>query len=181
MEGKIDMAARRQVTNKLRRAYAQASKKEKGQVLTEVMATTGMGRSTARRLLTGPHLPRPKEQIDKRSFKPRSYSDDSRALLEHVWALMGMPCGKYLQVMADTWLPLLQAAGDLNAPFATQTALAELGSMSPATIDRYLTPARDRLAVKGVSTTKPATLLRNSITIRTCTDETPRYARGHRG
>ena len=173
MEGKIDMTARRQVTNKLRHAYAKASKRDKALILREVMVTTGMGRSTARRMLTGPELPAPKEQVDRRRLKPRTYSDDARALLEHVWALMGMPCGKYLLVMLDTWLPLLPTAGDLDAPFATAGAQAELAAMSAATIDRYLAPARGRLAIKGISTTKPAPLLRNSITIRRCTDEAP--------
>ena len=173
MEGKIDMAARRQVTNKLRRGYARASKRDKGRILAEVMATTGMGRSTARRMLTGPDLPAPKEQVDRRRLKSRTYGDDSRALLEHVWTLMGMPCGKYLQVMADSWLPLLRAAGDLDVPCATDVAQAELQAMSAATIDRYLGPARGRASIKGISTTKPAALLRNSITIRRCTDEAP--------
>ena len=40
-------------------------------------------------------------------------------------------------------------------------------------MDRYLKPARDRMRIKGVSTTKPSPLLRNSITIRTCADEAP--------
>ncbi|MGB3827141.1 MAG: transposase family protein [Ornithinimicrobium sp.] len=173
MEGKIDMAARRQVTNKLRSAYARASKKDKGLILAEVMVTTGMGRSTARRMLTGPDLAAPKEQVDRRRLKARTYSDDSRSLLEHVWVLMGMPCGKYLLVMLDSWLPLLRAAGDLDMPFATPEAQAELKVMSAATIDRYLAPARDRASIKGISTTAPALLLRNSITIRRCSEEAP--------
>ena len=82
-------------------------------------------------------------------MRPRGFSDDARALLEHVWALMGMPCGKYLVVMA------------------------ELKAMSAATVDRYLKPARDAMRIKGISTTKPSPLLRNSITIRTCSDEAP--------
>ena len=69
MEGKIDMAARRQVTNKLRRVYARASKGDKGLILAEVIATTGMGRSTARRMITGPGLPAPKEQVERRRLK----------------------------------------------------------------------------------------------------------------
>lgn len=136
-----------------------------------MVATTGMGRSTARRMLTGPRLPDPAAQVDGGSLRPRSFSDDARALLEHVWALMGMPCGKYLVVMRDLWLPLLTAAGDLNKPFATEQALAEL--TSAATVDRYLKPARGRMRIKGISTTKPSPLLRNSITIRTCADEAP--------
>jgi hypothetical protein len=173
VEGKIDMAARRQVTNKLRVQYCRASKADKGKILDRVVATTGMGRSTARRMLTGPRLPVPAEQVDGRTLRPRGFSDDARDLLEHVWALMGMPCGKYLVVMLDVWLPLLAAAGDLDKPFATEAALAELKAMSAATVDRYLKPARDRMRIKGISTTKPSPLLRNSISIRTCADEAP--------
>jgi hypothetical protein len=172
MEGKINMAARRQVTNKLRDAYRRASKVERGLILDRVVDTTGVGRSTARRLLSGPKLVDPKDQIDKRSVKARAYGDDARLLLEHVWALMGMPCGKYLVVMRDLWLPLLDGAGDLDKPFATDAARVELAGMSAATIDRYLRPARDRMRLKGIATTKPSSsLLRNSIKLRTVGDE----------
>jgi hypothetical protein len=173
VEGKIDMAARRQVTNKLRGQYRKASRADKGEILDRVVATTGMGRSTARRMLTGPRLPDPAEQVDGRTLRARGFSDDARALLGHVWALMGMPCGKYLVVMLGLWLPLLAEAGDLDKPFATEAALAELKTMSAATVDRYLKPARDRMRIKGISTTKPSPLLRNSIAIRTCADEAP--------
>ena len=167
------MAARRQVTNKLRAQYRRASRSDRGAILDRVVATTGMGRSTARRMLSGPRLADPVEQVDGRSLRPRSFSDDARALLEHVWFLMGMPCGKYLTVMLELWLPLLAAAGDLDKPFATEVAVAELQKMSAATVDRYLKPARDRMRIKGISTTKPSPLLRNSIAIRTCADEAP--------
>jgi predicted DNA-binding transcriptional regulator AlpA len=172
MEGKISMAARRQVTNKLRDAYRRASKSDKGLILDEVMATTGMGRSTARRMLTGPRLPDPAEQIDGRTLRSRAYSDDSRALLRHVWMLMGCPCGKYLKVMLPDWLPLLQSGGDLDAPFATDQALKEIVSMSAATIDRYLAPARAAIELRGLSTTRPVKAsLRSSIRLRTAADE----------
>ncbi|BBX95929.1 hypothetical protein MLAC_12230 [Mycobacterium lacus] len=173
MEGKIDMAARRQVTNKLQAQYRRALRADKSKILDRVVATTGMGRSTARRMLTGPGLPDPAVPADGRRLRPRGFSDDARALLEHVWALMGMPCGKYLVVMLGLWLPLLSEAGDLDRPFATERALAELKAMSAATVDRYLKPARDRMRIKGITTTKPSPLLRNSITIRTCAEEAP--------
>ena len=127
--------------------------------------------STARRMLSGPRLPSPKDQIDKRSVKARRYCDDTRLLLEHVWLLMGMPCGKYLVVMRGLWLPLLDEAGDLDKPFATDVARQELATMSAATVDRYLRPARDRMRLKGISTTKSSPRLRNSIKIRTVADE----------
>ncbi|MBA2791344.1 hypothetical protein [Mycobacterium tuberculosis] len=100
--------------------------RDNGKILDPVVATTGMGRSTARQMLTGPRLPGPAEQVDGRSLRPRGFSDEARALLEHVWALMGMPCGKYLVVMHDLWLPLLTAAGDLDKPLVTEPSVAEL-------------------------------------------------------
>jgi hypothetical protein len=42
-------------------------------------------------MLTGPRLPGPAEQVDGRTLRPPGFSDEARALLEHVWALMGMP------------------------------------------------------------------------------------------
>lgn len=59
MESKIPMAAKPHATNKLRSAYRRAPKQEWGRILDEVMAATGIGRSTARRMLTGPVLPNP--------------------------------------------------------------------------------------------------------------------------
>jgi len=174
MEGKIPMAARRQVTNKLRTAYQRASKTERGVILDEVTAATGLARSSARRLLMGPALPSPTEQVDRRKLRPKRFSDDARALLEHVWALMGMPCGKYLVVMLPMWLPLLEAAGDLDQPYATDDAKAQLQAMSAATVDRYLAPARRRTQLRGVSTTSPPpAILRNSIALSKAGDAPP--------
>ncbi|GBE68336.1 hypothetical protein MFM001_47980 [Mycobacterium sp. MFM001] len=51
--------------------------------------------------------------------------------------------------------------------------MAELTVMSTATVDRYLKPARERMRIKGICTTKPSPLLRNAITTRTCSEEAP--------
>ena len=164
------MAARRQVTNKLRSSYRRASKAEKGRILDEVMETTGLCRSSARRLLVGPALPRPSEQVDRRSLKPRGFSDDARELLEHAWMLMDMPCGKYFVVMWPQWFPLLAANGEFEK--WDDSAVCEVTNMSAATVDRYLAPARATFALRGKSATSsvpPA--LRNSIAIRKATDE----------
>src|SRR5680860_1214024 len=142
VEGKIPMAARRQVTNKLRTVYARASKRDKARILDEVMSTTGMGRSTARRMLTGQALPDPAEQVDKRKLRPKEYSDDSRSLLEHVWALMGCPCGKYLVVMRGLWLPLLAeaATGPASRPGTSRTGSPSTPTHAPtATVNRRCT------------------------------------------
>src|SRR5699024_4300410 len=147
---------------------------DKGRILEKVMATTGMGRSTARRMLTGPRLPAPSEQVDRRQLRQKAYSDDARLLLERVWTLMGCPCGKYFVVMLPLWLPLLREAGDLDRPYTTTESLTQLQAMSAATIDRYLAPARASMQLRGIATTSPATpLLRNSIGLSKAGDEPP--------
>ena len=47
----------------------------------------------------------------------------------------------------------------------------ELLSMSPASIDRYLAPARATDQIRGAATTKPSPLLRSSIQVRRAGDE----------
>ena len=84
---------------------------------------------------------------------------------------MGKPCGKYLVVMLDQWLPLLETAGDLDKTYAADTAKAELAQMSAATVARYLKLTLNEMGFGGISTTKPAPGLRNSIRIRTVGDE----------
>ena len=82
-----------------------------------------------------------------------------------------MPCGKYLVVMLETWLPAMAEAGDLDQPFATAPAREQLEAMSAATVDRYLAPARARDPIRGKTTTKPSPLLRSSIKVRRAGDE----------
>ncbi len=72
MDCKIDLSALRQVANTLRDAYGKASKPDKGRILDEIQAATGVARSTERRLLSGPRLPDPAEQVDRRQLRPRA-------------------------------------------------------------------------------------------------------------
>ena len=51
MEGRLDMAAKKQLTNKFKAEYAKGTKKQKGEVLDRLEAV-GMGRSTARRVFS---------------------------------------------------------------------------------------------------------------------------------
>lgn len=105
--------------------YRKLSKNGRGRILDEVVTTVGMGRSTSRRMLTGSVLPDPAEQVDRRRLRQKTCSDEAGALLEHVWALMGMAWGKYRTVMLPLWLPLLREA-------ATSTSRARRRARSPS-------------------------------------------------
>ncbi|MGZ1492641.1 hypothetical protein [Brevibacterium sediminis] len=168
------MATRAEITTKYAREYAKAAKKTKGVVLDEVVAVTGWTRDNARRRLTqaATHPPGPCRQVAKQDRKPRArkYSYDALKVLQHVWAISGGQCGKYLAV---TMRILLEAHNEVafGQDRYTKGVRKELLTKSPATIHRYLRPVRAKDAINGVSTTKPGALLRSAITIRRAGDD----------
>jgi hypothetical protein len=101
-------------------------------------------------------------------------------VLQKVWAASGGQCGKYLAASMRTQLDALERHGELTLDGSgrldpehrySAAVRAELLAMSAASIDRYLTPAKAKDQVKGVSTTRASPLLRSSITIRKAGDE----------
>lgn len=171
------MGSRAEVTSRFAKAYARASKKDKGRVLDQVVAVTGWSRDNARRRLTaaagtGPGSGR---QVARRPRKPRraKYSYDALKVLQKVWAASGGQCGKYLAASMRLQLAGLERHGELveGVDRYTASVRAELLAISPASIDRYLAGAKANEAIKGKSTTKPAPLLRSSIKIRKAGDE----------
>ena len=166
------MRARHEITRKFAKQYAAAAKKEKSRLLDEVCAITGWSRDNARRQLQAALKPR---RVGPRKRKPRplKYSHDALKVLQKVWAFAGGISGKYLAASMELQLMLLEAHGELvpgRGRYSHQVA-DELLAMSPATIDRYLAPARARDPLRGIATTTPGPLLRNSITIRKAGDE----------
>ena len=177
------MAARAEITVKYARAYLKASKKDKGRLLDEVIAVTGWSRDNARRRLAKAAAPRPRAVAKARKPRARKYSYDATKTLQRVWAFAGFECGKYLTAAMPVLLDALERHGELVPGKARYSAevRAELEAMSPATIDRYLAPARAKDPLRGLSTTKPSPLLRSSITIRKAGDEvedTPGFFEG---
>lgn len=171
------MTSRAEVTTKYAKAYANASKKDKGRVLDAVVEVTGWSRDNARRRLTaaaktGPGAGR---QVARKARKPRApkYSYDTVKVLQKVWAASGGQCGKYLAASMRLQLDALERHGELvdGVDRYSPAVREELLAMSAASIDRYLKPAKARDQLRGTSTTKPSPLLRSSIKIRKAGDE----------
>lgn len=180
----LSMASRAEITTKFAKAYQQASKRDKGRVLDQVVEVTGWSRDNARRRLTAAakRPPGPGRQVAKRPRKKRAdkFSYDALRMLQVVWAASGGQCGKYLAASMRIQLDALERHGELvldaagtSDPDGRYSPLvrAELLAMSAASIDRYLAPAKAKDAIKGKPTTKPSPLLRSSIKIRKATDE----------
>ncbi|SRR6266540_2590085 len=157
------MAERRAVTKQMARRYQKASKAEKGRVLDELCVLTGWTRRHARRALAGavaatenPPPPRPP--------RPRVYGPEVLEPLKVVWATLNGPAGKRLAPFMAEIVEVLERCGELEVDPAVRPKL--LG-ISAATIDRMLAPERRRLKVKGRSGTKPGSILKRQIPIRT--------------
>jgi len=171
------MTSRAEITARYAQAYVKASKGDKGRVLDQVVEVTGWSRDNARRRLVAASKQHPGRgrQVARAPRKPRAgkYSYDAVKVLHRVWAASGGQCGKYLAASMAVQLDGLERHAELvfGLDRYGEAVRAELLSMSAATIDRYLAPARAGDAIRGRSTTKASPLLRSSITIRKAGDE----------
>ena len=154
-----------------------ASKKDKGQILDQVVEVTGWSRDNARRRLcaAAKGSPGSGRSVVRRPRKPRApkYSYDTLKVLQRVWAASGGQCGKYLAASMGVQLDGLERHGELGFGRDRYSPVVreELLAMSPASIDRYLAPTKAKDQLRGGSTTKPSPLLRSSIKVRKAGDE----------
>jgi hypothetical protein len=95
------------------------------------------------------------------------YGQDVIAALTMCWMVLGMPAGKRLAPMLDELVMVLRHFGELVISDATAALLV---SMSAATIDRRLAPERRKHRIRGRSLTKPGSLLKSQIPVRTWAD-----------
>jgi hypothetical protein len=156
------MKERKAVTAKMRERYGRASKVEKGRLLDELVALTGYHRWYAVSLLRHPPPPRPR--VARRRVRQPVYDAAVAAALRRIWLLLDCICGKRLVAILPATIEALERHGELQLPAELR---AKLRQISAASADRLLAPDRRRLQVRGRSGTKPGTLLRHQIPIRT--------------
>ena len=143
------------------RRYAKASRAAKSALLTEFVASTGYHRKYAIWLLR--HGP-PRRR--KRGGRPPTYGLAVAAGLRVVAEALNWICGKRLQAALADMVPALEREGALKLGPEDRAALLR---MSAATIDRRLALDRQQAQARGLSTTKPGTLLKQQIPVHTFT------------
>ena len=142
--------------------YKMATKAQKSRILDEFCATTQYHRKHAIRLLRGfkrftkPH-PKP------RGPKPVYDSPELLNALKKIWLAANLPCSPRLKAALPLWLPGYGATfGDLSPQVRK-----DLQVISSTTIGRLLKPVRSQYKKRGRATTKPGTLLRKQIPLKT--------------
>lgn len=158
------MSQRKAVTKTIAARYKRSKRSAKKIILDELCAITGWHRDHARRAL--------REVLVFRKVKPRPprpvlYGEAVIEALRFCWAVQGTPCGRLLAAALIDLVPRLRGFDELDIDDATA---AKLLTIAPATIDRRLKVDRGKLDSRGRSHTKPGSLLKDSIPMRTWAD-----------
>jgi hypothetical protein len=170
------MAERRVLVRGVSGRYRRSSKKEKGRILDEFVEMTGYNRTYAGWLLNQQGR---KVWVNRRLAvvgevgigrvrrRRRIYGEDVKRVLIRLWKLLDYLCGKRLVGALPAAIEALERHGELKL---TEELRCKLLSISAATIDRLLAAEKKKLQLKGRCLTKPGTLLRQQIPIRTFSD-----------
>jgi len=154
--------ARMECTESTYLRYKRASRKEKTVILDEFCATCGYHRKHAIRLLKNfKRFTKPKP---KKRGAPSIYNKPSiTEPLKRIWLAANIPCSKRLKAIIPLWMPgYAKEYGALKLD-----VIKALYKISAPTIDRILKPLRVKYRLRGRCTTKPGTLLRKQIPIKT--------------
>jgi hypothetical protein len=169
------MQEKKALTGEISKRYQKAEKKEKTEILNELVKTTGYNRKYVLHVLanwgkttavsidgkTVRLTASPGKRRKGGGRKPK-YTGGFAAALRKIWAFFSYRCGKILAPF------MREQMGFLERPFRlTEKEKELLLSASPSTIDRLLKPDKKKLAVKGKSGTKPGKLLKKQIPVRT--------------
>jgi len=167
----MSQRSKREMISAIHPRYIKANKAGKKQILDEFVETTGYHRKYAIRVLK--HGPKPKGL--KKPGRRKIYRGEVVQILEQIWEIYGRICSKRLHPFLPEGVQILERFDELSLSPQTKQLLL---SMSRATIDRCLKKARFIHPQHGLSTTKPGSLLKQAIPIRTFTpweDERPGF------
>lgn len=171
----LTMRERQAVTRTVALRYRGATKKKKGMILNEFIELTGYTRCYARLVLRqaskdgGSSRTRsaPAQRgvsVKRRRQRGKLYDERVVGPLTEIWYILDCLCGKRLAPALQEVIPVLERYQELKVEPEVRHKLLRI---SPATIDRLLAKERARLTLKGRAGTKPGTLLKHQIPIRT--------------
>ena len=155
----MSQRSKRELLHAIRPRYLKANKAGKTRILDEFVAATNYHRKYANRLLK--NGPGPKGR--KKKGRRKVYQGEVVRGLIQVWEICGRICSKRLHPFLPEIVTVLERHDELQLSSETKALLLQ---MSRSTIDRCLQPARFEQR-RGLSTTKPGSLLKKAIPVRT--------------
>jgi len=178
----LNMKQKKAITNEVGTRYIRANKKDKGKILDEFCATTSYNRKYAARILrNSPGKVLGYSRIGGRKVKyviakakkikrtrNRIYTYDVFLALRKIWTIFDFICSKRLKPFMAEAIEILTKHKEIDMSSEVKQKLL---AISESTIDRLLKPEKDRYRMgKGRKGTKPGSLLKKAIPIRTFAD-----------
>ncbi len=140
--------------------YQQAERQSKHVILNEFCLNTGYHRKYAIRLLNGPAPQRVRQPGRRR--RGSTYGPAVVSLLAALWEAAGYPWSVRLKALLPLWMPWVRKRFRLSSELERQ-----LTRISPRQIDRRLQARKQRFRRRIYGRTKPGTLLKHHIPIKT--------------
>jgi hypothetical protein len=159
----MSLNSKRELLEVIRPRYLKASKVEKQKMLDEFTSATGYHRKYAIRVLKNRVQKHPKR---KSQTYPAIYQGEVVEALEQIWEICGRICSKRLQPFLPEAIKVLERCQEIEL---SQEIKGLLLKISSASIDRCLRPVR-LPSRHGLRTTKPGSLLKSLIPVRTFTE-----------
>jgi len=168
----LDMRTRMRVTKEVVKRYKRASKKAKGKILDEFTEITGYNRAYAARVLReGATTVKPARRARGKSppkadgrGRKKKYGPEVLRPLSKIWAILDCPCGKRLVSNMPEVVRVLEKFGEMKLSGEVREKLL---SISASTADRLLAGERKKLELKSRARTRPGSLLKHQVPIRT--------------
>jgi hypothetical protein len=148
----------------LRQRYQLVNRAQRKEILDEFVALTSYHRKSAIRLLAWPKAQERATGSGRRRGRPRLYDPAVVSSLRVLWESVDGICSRRLQPFLPKLIMALRYHGELVLEPEVE---AKLCQMSISTMDRLLRPYRQLRVRRGLSTTKPGTLLKQAIPVRT--------------
>lgn len=157
----MSQRVREELLPRWRQRYANRGREGKSRLIDELVEDFGYSRKHAIKLLNARAGWGGQAGVPR--GRPPLYGPEVVKVLKAVWKAAEQPCGKRMAALLSEWLPFYeQEHGKL-----TQKLRKDVLGISPAQIDRLLKPFRGGPGGRGRCGTKPGTLLKNKIPIRT--------------
>lgn len=159
----MDMKSRNQYLKSLieKRGYILKSKKEKGHLLSEFCATTGMNKKyVVSKIRSGQYLePREKHHRKRKSH----YTNETVQTLKSLWRTFDYPCGQNMSPVLKEEVDHLVGLGELTR---SPEAIRQLKTISARTIDTKLREIKEREGLKNKYQKKIHPILYQKIPVR---------------
>ncbi len=161
----MSLKSKNELVETVRPRYQKASKVEKQKILDEFTSATGYHRKHAIRVLKNKVQVQNRLKGKSKTYQ-RLYRGEVVQALEQIWEIYGQICSKRLQPFLPEAIRILARCQEIELSEGTKELLVKISS---ASIDRCLRPIRLQTP-HGLSTTKPGSLLKKLIPVRTFTE-----------